>query len=407
MTVTKRTINGKVKYRARGVTFDGKHYERTFDKKGPADKFDHQQMIAKDAAKNAVLGLDKPVTTRVSVKIEFVTLMQDYIDASRIGRDGKRKLELTTLAGYQAFLDQFLVEAFKDVTVEDMTSDDVRSAMTLLRKITPSADSARRVFRFAKSVMNWAVDRELRDRSPFGRLDIELDKVAKRVGPVTPTSAEVALLTACAAAKFNSEDPAVRSRWFDYYPIFLVLSTMGLRSSECLALQWEVLNDTMTEAMVNKKLLRYQTGVTKDNRISDPKTHNAFRPVPIPAVLTKILQERRKVVTSVWIFPDRAGGPRSYEPVNEQMWHVLLKETGVRKLGMHSLRHYVTSMIAKHVGLVAAQKAMGHHSAAFTLSVYGGLLESEAETRAKVGNLFDAQVSETLANAKTSEKLTG
>jgi integrase len=55
-----------------------------------------------------------------------------------------------------------------------------------------------------------------------------------------------------------------------------------------------------------------------------------------------------------------------------------MEEIGAPRLGFHSLRHtYASLQLASGVNILQLSRALGHHSAAFTLSRYTHLLEGD------------------------------
>jgi site-specific recombinase XerD len=68
---------------------------------------------------------------------------------------------------------------------------------------------------------------------------------------------------------------------------------------------------------------------------------------------------------------------------NRTAWQPALKKAGVpagRENGYHALRHYFASVLLHHgVDVKALSEYLGHHSAAFTLSVYCHLMPAAAD----------------------------
>ena len=71
---------------------------------------------------------------------------------------------------------------------------------------------------------------------------------------------------------------------------------------------------------------------------------------------------------------------------NQTVWHKALRAAGVtpsRETGCHALRHYFASTLLHHgCDIKALSTYLGHHSAAFTLSVYVHLMPA-ADDRAR------------------------
>jgi integrase len=68
---------------------------------------------------------------------------------------------------------------------------------------------------------------------------------------------------------------------------------------------------------------------------------------------------------------------------NRAAWHSALAKAGVpagRENGCHALRHYFASVLLHHgVDIKALSEYLGHHSAAFTLSVYVHMMPAAAD----------------------------
>ncbi|WP_170429821.1 tyrosine-type recombinase/integrase [Ruegeria arenilitoris] len=54
------------------------------------------------------------------------------------------------------------------------------------------------------------------------------------------------------------------------------------------------------------------------------------------------------------------------------------REAKVRQLGVHSLRHYFASELMERGKYLEAQKLLGHHNAAFTISQYGHFIDDDS-----------------------------
>jgi integrase len=60
----------------------------------------------------------------------------------------------------------------------------------------------------------------------------------------------------------------------------------------------------------------------------------------------------------------------------------LMEEVGAPGCGFHALRHTFASLqLAAGVNVLQLSRALGHHSPAFTLSVYCHLLEGDTRRR--------------------------
>ncbi|MDQ5835040.1 MAG: tyrosine-type recombinase/integrase, partial [Actinomycetota bacterium] len=74
-----------------------------------------------------------------------------------------------------------------------------------------------------------------------------------------------------------------------------------------------------------------------------------------------------------------AGTPLDPNNVRRRMLKPLAEEAGASWAGFHTLRHTFASLqLAAGVNVVQLSRALGHHSASFTLDTYVHLLEGES-----------------------------
>jgi integrase len=117
-------------------------------------------------------------------------------------------------------------------------------------------------------------------------------------------------------------------------------------------------------------------------RFGTPKSKYSRRKVPIDHHLVVALRDRHKVTE--WpgrtdlVFPSEAGTPLQYSNVRRRVLVPLAEEAGVPWMGFHTLRHTAaTRLFAAGRNAVQVQRWLGHHSAAFTLSIYVHLLDDD------------------------------
>lgn len=76
-----------------------------------------------------------------------------------------------------------------------------------------------------------------------------------------------------------------------------------------------------------------------------------------------------------WLFPNTIGGVMDADVFRRCVFAPLLTAAKMRHVRIHDLRHtYASLLIAAGKELHYIQQQLGHHSPAFTLSVYGHLL---------------------------------
>jgi integrase len=74
----------------------------------------------------------------------------------------------------------------------------------------------------------------------------------------------------------------------------------------------------------------------------------------------------------------RAGTPLAQDNVRRRVLKPAATAAGAPWAGFHAFRHtYASLMLASGANIVQLSRALGHHSPAFTLTVYTHLLEGE------------------------------
>ena len=171
-----------------------------------------------------------------------------------------------------------------------------------------------------------------------------------------------------------------RSAPFWVYVFFMTMLYMGLRISECIALERADIDIENKKMNINKQYYRLRLTSTKNY---------ATRIIDIPDNLLRILKIYLRVtrgLNSPLLFnsPDEAG---KYANVNnlrerhfENIKRAMENETGMDLsiLTPHSLRHtHASYLLSKGVQLKYVSERLGHKNAKTTLNVYNHVLPSD------------------------------
>jgi hypothetical protein len=150
---------------------------------------------------------------------------------------------------------------------------------------------------------------------------------------------------------------------------------------------------------MNNKLYPEKAGL----ELVDPKGGYSDRAVMLPAVAIAALlrhqaaqQEEIGWAGTKWrnewnlVFTTKVGTPLDERKVLGRFQNILAS-AGLPRMRIHDLRHSaVAILIAQGVNIKAISELLGHSSVAFTLQVYGHLLE---ETRREAADKMDAALS--------------
>jgi integrase len=202
------------------------------------------------------------------------------------------------------------------------------------------------------------------------------------------------------------------------YALFATVLSLGLRLGEALGVSWlDVDLDSgrfnVHQALqrIDKKLYPEKCGL----RLVEPKGGYSDRIVTLPAVAISALRhhqaqqnEERIWTGTKWnnewnlVFTSKVGSPLDERNVLRRFQNILAV-AGLPKMRIHDLRHSaVAILIAQGVNIKAISELLGHSSVAFTLQVYGHLLE---ETKREAADKMDAALSPVATRVATKPVL--
>jgi integrase len=155
-------------------------------------------------------------------------------------------------------------------------------------------------------------------------------------------------------------------------PLFELLASTGLRISEAVALRWSDLHldPAAPHLQVSHAVVKGVVGV--------PKSRHGKRLVPLSPDLADTLRVLRPdgAADDAFVFPGRDGGPSDPGALRRRALVPAATRAGLTGVGFHTLRHTCASLLIESgLNVLRLQRWMGHHSPAFTLEVYGHLLD--------------------------------
>ena len=161
-----------------------------------------------------------------------------------------------------------------------------------------------------------------------------------------------------------------------YRLLFELLASTGLRISEGIALQ-------RRDLQLNgaKPVVRIRRAIVR-GRVEPPKSKHGRRNVPLSQGLVfklraHLLAQGEREAEAL-VFPSREGTPLDADNMRARILKPLMEEVGAGWGAFHTLRHtYASLQLASGANVVQLSRALGHHSASFTLDVYVHLLEGE------------------------------
>ena len=117
-------------------------------------------------------------------------------------------------------------------------------------------------------------------------------------------------------------------------------------------------------------------------RIEPPKTRHGRREVQLPAELVTRLREQRMALgrpnDDALVFASGAGTALDPGNLRRRVLKPAATKAGAAWAAFHTFRHtYASLILASGANILQLSRALGHHSPAFTLTVYTHLLEGE------------------------------
>ena len=163
--------------------------------------------------------------------------------------------------------------------------------------------------------------------------------------------------------------------------LYLITLLTGMRRGEVLGLTWNCINFKEGTFLINKQLQRERV-VGGQIRFVPLKNDKQRSITPADTVFQLLKEhkaqqnEKRLNTRELWtehdlVFTNETGGMLDADAVYKA-YKRFLKNNGLSDIRIHDLRHTAaTLMLQNGDDIKTVQTALGHHSAAFTLDVYG------------------------------------
>ena len=176
---------------------------------------------------------------------------------------------------------------------------------------------------------------------------------------------------------------------------YIVLVNTGLRAGELSGLTWKDVDFENKALYVRRGMQKITTydddfnKVKRERKVTDVKTENSYRVVPMLDKVVKILQEYKKKIQAEqeelaelgegfkeddFIFKTKYNHPITSEYLRKTCQGIC-KSNNFRKVGIHELRHtFATRSIEAGIDLRVLQEILGHASYSTTADIYVHIL---------------------------------
>lgn len=278
-------------------------------------------------------------------------------------------LKQSTATGYRYALNRFILPAFGDKGLNDLTRPQVKDYLLRLQaKGEQSSKTIKNVVLVFNSMLTHAVEDELINQHP-----------TKGLGRAIRTAATPSTINPLTLEELSRLLVSAKNNYPGYHALFATLGMTGMRVGEALGLKWGDIQFGKDEKDPNR-YIRIERGWVLGS-YTTPKSGRT-RKVDMGATLRRILldhKERAEVqaITSgkplgPVLFASPGGRPKDKSLV----WHILhrsLEKAGLRRIRVHDLRHsYATAMLYElHAPIQYVSEQLGHASITMTVNRYG------------------------------------
>ncbi len=315
----------------------------------------------------------------VSKNPSFKEAVFDFINSNC-----KLHCKQSTLETYQNYSEVALKPLYPIKIKDFKRQHGERFILQMLETYSPK--TVNNVLTFLKSFFNYLVDIKIISENPI-----------KKIKQVRLKKSEVKALNALQMQSFVKH-ASQKPLWI--YVFFMILLHMGLRISECIALEWGDVDFKKARLNINKQFYRYRITPTKnyETRILD-----------IPLFLLELLKELYKTKTSDLVFNSSLinGKHVNVNNMRDRHFRSIINnveeelDVDLDEITPHCLRHtHATFLLQNGVPVVAVSKRLGHRDCKTTLNIYNHCMPTDNE---KIINLLDSLTTGTKSGTRKTE----
>ncbi len=299
-----------------------------------------------------------------------------------------------TLRSYHQHIHQHLVPHLGGILLRELCLDDVQTTFAALAR-TPTrygkagaAATLHRIRATLRVALNAALRRGLIDTNPARYLELPPASRPKAVVWTPPRVAHwratgehptVAVWTVAQTAQFLHH-----IRRHRLYPLFRLITLVGLRRGEACAVRWCDLDLHHRALLVCTQLQQHGGELT----VGDTKTTGSVRMIALDRLTVTVLR-RHRAATAVeghvggFVFTNQRGDPIKPDRLGE-LFHRLVRDADLPPIRLHDLRHGAASLsLAAGNDLKTVQTMLGHSSIVLTADTYTSVLPDLAHHAAE------------------------
>lgn len=268
-------------------------------------------------------------------------------------QDMENRLRETTIESKRYMFDTKILPYFKDKSISDITAADIRAWQNTLIKENFAPTYLKTINNQMSALFNYACR----------YYDLESNP-CRKAGSIGKSKADD--MDFWTKEEFDQFLTAFEKKP-EAYMAFKLLFWTGMRIGEMLALNFEDVNLEERVISITKNLVR----VKGEDKIHPPKTPKGVREITIPPFLAEDLREYFS--RQYGLMPNE----RIFRFTKSFMEHQIIrgaKESGVKRIRLHDIRHSHASMlVAMGFQPLEIKERLGHEKIETTLNTYSHL----------------------------------
>ena len=291
---------------------------------------------------------------------EIVPIWKDY---------KRRMVKDSTMAAYSLSLRKHILPAFGEWDVKDMTKKRIKP---VILDWLDSKKMSKKTISDHLIVIKMLLD--------FASSEMEIDEVPnphwKMDWPTVTETNESRL------ERYDKNQLAILIDYCAKLPSFknlgiLLVCCTGLRIGELCGLKWEdidVHNKSLTVRRTLERIYIEDPNAPNGHRtkliISEPKTHNSRRTIPITPQIFTLVKDFSKISRSDYYI--LSGALHPIEPRTFRCYYKkITEELGLPQIKFHGLRHtFASTLIESGVDVKTVSSILGHSDITTTLNLY-------------------------------------
>jgi integrase len=330
--------------------------------------------IEKEVNRQAVLFEEQCKQGQTVTAAKFETFAREWFkDYAEL------KLKLNTLHRYRQ-MEKRAYAILGHIRIDKITPLDIQRYVRSLMASGLAPQSVKINVRFVSVILSYAVKKRVIPYNPCATVDYPTAQPKEKD---FYSVEEVKKLFELLQHEKDEKKP---------FAIFFTLAAYtGCRKGEILGIEWKDLDFENNTLSINRTY--YYNSTAKGYYTDTPKTESSRRILKLPAHIMETLSQyrqwqdrKRELCGGSWVETDRlltrwnGESMRPHEP--RHYFARFCKRTGMRKVTIHSFRHFnASALINSGIDVVTVQKALGHSTAATTLNIYSHAFNN-AQTRA-------------------------